>query len=340
MSAFESNESQSIYLINNDLKVTLETDNESYTIGEPIEVTIFVTNTGEEDITAEFPDTQKADFWVDWGDVYLWSADKYFAQVLTPVEIPSGETVELFSKNWEQVDYGGNQVPDGEYEIEGWMVESSYNYYPIFSNSVTISIGNHPPEAPTIRGKWLIREPGPYDYKFKAKDPDGDDVKYFIDWGDGHFEWTDYNASGEEVIVTHTWNHIGTALVVAYAEDIHGAKGPEGYLEHRSKEDCDCQTTVSDVYLNRLDTISKIKDSFDGINKLMGANEYWDICFIIIIRLGILLVRIGILIEIRDSFNPNGYLYSIIESRLQSLGQIRDLLMYLNLKYDCGVPVP
>jgi len=113
-----------------------------------------------------------------------------------------------------------------------------------------LTSGNHAPEAPTIRGKCIIREPGPYDYKFKAKDPDGDDIRYYIDWGDGSFEVTDYNASGEEVIVTHTWNHICTPLVVAYAVDIHGAIGPKGYLDWRSKSTEDTTSTPDEIYEN------------------------------------------------------------------------------------------
>ena len=63
-----------------------------------------------------------------------------FLDIPTPVTFPSGETVELFAENWEQVDYSGNQVPAGKYNIEGWMVES-YNSSPIFGDPVTISIG-------------------------------------------------------------------------------------------------------------------------------------------------------------------------------------------------------
>jgi hypothetical protein len=95
---------------------------------------------------------------------------------------------------------------------------------------------NSPPEAPTIRGKWRVKELGTYDYKFKAIDPDGDDIRYLIDWGDdSDKEWTDYYASGEEIIVNHTWDKFGVIMILARANDTHGALGPWGTLEWRSK---------------------------------------------------------------------------------------------------------
>jgi hypothetical protein len=45
-----------------------------------------------------------------------------------------------------------------------------------------------------------------YEYTFVTTDPEGDDVYYFIDWGDDHFkEWIGPYNSGEEIIVSHTW---------------------------------------------------------------------------------------------------------------------------------------
>jgi hypothetical protein len=89
---------------------------------------------------------------------------------------------------------------------------------------------NNPPDAPIIKGKRNIHEPGPYNYKFKATDPDGDDVRYFIAWGDGTSEWTDFYASGEEITISHTWYNLGSAILKARANDTHGALGPWGYL--------------------------------------------------------------------------------------------------------------
>ena len=69
-----------------------------------------------------------------------------------------------------------------------------------------------------------------YEYTFNATDPDGDDVRYFIDWGDNNSEWTGFNPSGTDVIVKHTWSVDGTYNITVKAQDIYGLEGPERTL--------------------------------------------------------------------------------------------------------------
>ena len=90
----------------------------------------------------------------------------------------------------------------------------------------SVIIGNYPPDAPTIDGP-IIGDPGKsYDYKFNAVDPDGDDVKYHIDWGDDTSDVTDFNPSGTDVTVSHTWASSGKYSITAYAEDTYGLTSP------------------------------------------------------------------------------------------------------------------
>jgi hypothetical protein len=89
---------------------------------------------------------------------------------------------------------------------------------------------NNPPEAPTIDGQLSGKPDKEYEYIFNATDTDGDDVKYYISWGDNNTEWTGFNASGTDVMVKHKWTEDGTYNITAKAEDIHGAQGPEGTL--------------------------------------------------------------------------------------------------------------
>jgi len=82
-----------------------------------------------------------------------------------------------------------------------------------------------PPNAPTIDGS-LSGYPGTeYDYIFNSVDPDGNDVKYYIDWGDDTSEVTDSNPSGTDVTVPHTWTNSGKYTITAYAEDSTGLAG-------------------------------------------------------------------------------------------------------------------
>jgi len=107
---------------------------------------------------------------------------------------------------------------------------------------------NTAPEAPNVKGKVMIHEPGPYNYKFKATDSERDYVRYFIDWGDGTSEWTDYNGSGEEIIVSHTWNEVVTAMVSSKANDTYGALGPEGYLEWSKVDNKEIEPYKNNVF--------------------------------------------------------------------------------------------
>jgi outer membrane protein assembly factor BamB len=87
-------------------------------------------------------------------------------------------------------------------------------------------IENEPPDKPTITGR-LKGNPGKsYAYTFNAVDPDGDNVSYYIDWGDGTSDgWTDYYESGQDLNIAHTWNKINYFSIRCKAKDICGAEG-------------------------------------------------------------------------------------------------------------------
>lgn len=65
------------------------------------------------------------------------------------------------------------------------------------------------------------------DFAVNSMDPDGDDVRYHVDWGDGENETTSFQESGIDVIVAHSWSESGIYYIVIESEDIHGAIGDE-----------------------------------------------------------------------------------------------------------------
>ena len=85
------------------------------------------------------------------------------------------------------------------------------NILPLILTPALITI-NQLPNAPTIDGPTSGSAGTSYTYTFTATDPDGDDVKYYIDWGDGDTEWTGFSASGIPVVVSHTWGEEDTYL--------------------------------------------------------------------------------------------------------------------------------
>jgi len=86
------------------------------------------------------------------------------------------------------------------------------------------------PNPPIITGSTSGKVGISYTYTFTATDPDGDNVKYYINWDDGNSETTAFSSSGTDVKVKHTWTTGGTYTIKATAEDSNGLVGPEGTL--------------------------------------------------------------------------------------------------------------
>jgi len=81
---------------------------------------------------------------------------------------------------------------------------------------------NKPPDKPTINGPINGRAGKKYDYTFSAIDPDGNDVYFFIRWGDGYENrWVGPYSSGEEITFSHTYEEKGEYIIQAKAKDTY-----------------------------------------------------------------------------------------------------------------------
>ena len=90
---------------------------------------------------------------------------------------------------------------------------------------------NAPPVPPTITGPVKAKIKVATAYNFTTTDPNGDDVSYFIDWGDGtNSSWIGPYSSGMTVTQTHTWTVKGTYVISAKAKDSHGNESDWGTL--------------------------------------------------------------------------------------------------------------
>jgi hypothetical protein len=106
-----------------------------------------------------------------------------------------------------------------------WMNSADGNIY-------FASLGGAPPGAPTITGQLKGKPNVEYEYTFNAVDPDGDDVYYYIDWGDNtNTGWVGTSPSGQDYKVKHTWAKKNTYIITAKAKDVNGLIGPESTLE-------------------------------------------------------------------------------------------------------------
>jgi len=97
---------------------------------------------------------------------------------------------------------------------------------PVLSATVT---ANSPPTAPDIDGPTSGKAGVPQTYTFTSTDPDGDDISYYIEWGCGESETTDFYPSGEPATASHTYVS-GTFVISVTAIDINQAESDPSTL--------------------------------------------------------------------------------------------------------------
>ena len=119
--------------------------------------------------------------------------------------------------------------PGSEY---GWGIAFNGPYLPGKSSVWpadwcfrTYCFGNNPPSNPIISGPANGKAGTPYGYDFTSTDPDGDNVSYFIKWGDTSITpWTTFQISGSPYHRIHIWVTKGAYTIEVKAKDIHGAE--------------------------------------------------------------------------------------------------------------------
>ena len=93
-------------------------------------------------------------------------------------------------------------------------------------------MNNSPPSTPVIGGPAKGKHDTSYNFTFTSTDPDGDNVYYFIDWGDGcpSSGWLGPSPSGHTISVAHTFPR-GTFNISCQAKDIYNATSDWGTLK-------------------------------------------------------------------------------------------------------------
>ena len=101
---------------------------------------------------------------------------------------------------------------------------------------VFIDTQNHPPKTPRLIGRRIGKNETAYRYTFWATDSDGDELQYYLNWGDDYWfggaaGWIGPYTSGEKVILEKTWKEKGNYTVRVKAMDRYGAKSEWATLE-------------------------------------------------------------------------------------------------------------
>jgi PKD repeat protein len=88
-----------------------------------------------------------------------------------------------------------------------------------YSTVARIKVPNRPPLPPTVTGPTQGNQGVLYTFNMVATDPDDDNVRYLVLWGDGIQSTTIYFRSGHSVDAAHQWSTWGFYTVQVYAQD-------------------------------------------------------------------------------------------------------------------------
>ena len=119
---------------------------------------------------------------------------------------------------------------------------------------------NQPPEIPTKPdGPEMLGQYAEATYTTSAIEPEGEDVYYMFDWGDGTFsDWVGPYASGETGEASHSWADYGEFEVKAVAKDINDIQSKWS------------EPTIISIIVN--DPPAKV--TIDGPSLGLGGKEY------------------------------------------------------------------
>jgi hypothetical protein len=147
------------------------------------------------------------------------SLDYFFTTCCTSGEYTQGEALQWSLREMYTNDLWG----DVKYEMLEWG--SIWGNPDLTMGPVTTS---DPPAQPTKpAGKTLVVWNREYSYTSSTTDPNGDQVLYLFDFGDGsNSGWLGPYPSGQTGTGSHMWTALGTYSVTVRAKDINGAGSP------------------------------------------------------------------------------------------------------------------
>jgi hypothetical protein len=153
--------------------------------------------------SATDPDGDQVKYTFDWGDA-----------TTSVTGLVNSGTAASTSHSWST---GGNyyvnaMATDSKGATSGW------------SSGLAVTIANRAPTTPSKPSGPTTGTPGTsYSYSTSATDPDGNQVKYTFDWGDGTTSVTSLVNSGTTESASHSWSAAGTYTAKAMATDSIGA---------------------------------------------------------------------------------------------------------------------
>jgi len=109
-------------------------------------------------------------------------------------------------------------------------------------------------DGPTRGNQWTE-----YSYTFRSTSPVGNDLYYFINWDDRrNTDWIGPYASGEKIMVNHSWNDETTFTIVAWVKDSENRMGPRSELDVSIPRDEAGSNSLFIRFLERFPILQKL----------------------------------------------------------------------------------
>ena len=112
----------------------------------------------------------------------------------------------------------------GWIQTSRWKVLTASGFPEMDLGFKTFGLDTSIPSPPSISGPDSGNIGVTYDYEIASEDNDGDEISYYVDWGDGDYLTFGPFPSGSSSTVSHAWSRQGTYNIKAKAFDVHGAE--------------------------------------------------------------------------------------------------------------------
>jgi len=147
--------------------------------------------------------------------------------------IASGNPIS-YSKTW-------SSPSDNDYYVKVKAMDV-YGFESDWSDIIKVTVKNNPPLKPLKpTGPRVGKPDNSYTFNAKGTDPNGDDIYYFFDWGDGNTSgWLGPYQCEFQVEVENSWNLAGSYEIKVKVKDIHNGESewsdPLSFSIQKSRE--------------------------------------------------------------------------------------------------------
>jgi thiol-disulfide isomerase/thioredoxin len=126
---------------------------------------------------------------------------------------------------------GEREVHDLDFTLSSeWLGDGSIDININITNNEELP--NNPPEKPEITGPTSGNYSENHEYEISTIDPDGDELYYYIDWGDNTDSgWLGPYSSGVAITANHIWSEQGIFIIKVKAKDTDDAETDWTWLE-------------------------------------------------------------------------------------------------------------